>query len=210
MKHELRAEVLATARRLNELGLAQGTSGNVSARVPGGCLITPSGIPFDELRPAEIVELRLDGTIVGGRRPSSEWRLHTDLYASREDAAAIVHTHSLHATTIACHRRSIPAVHYMIAVAGGNDVRCAEYATFGSAELAAHAVRALDGRRACLLANHGLVALGGSLADALHVAREIELVAAQYWQALQLGEPFILDDAEMAAVHERFRGYGKR
>jgi len=211
VKHELRAEVIATARRTNDLGLSQGTSGNVSVRIGGGFLVTPSGMPYDELRPSDIVEVRTDGSLPGpARNPSSEWRLHRDIYEARPDAEAIVHVHSLHATALAIHRRGIPAVHYMIAVAGGNDVRCAPYATFGTEELARHTVSALEGRRACLLANHGLVALGDSLRQALHIAREVELVAAQYWHALQIGQPIVLDDAQMAEVHERFRTYGPR
>jgi L-fuculose-phosphate aldolase len=211
MKHELRAEVIATARRTNDLGLTQGTSGNVSVRVPGGFLVTPSGTPYDDLRPHDIVEVRTDGSLPGpARNPSSEWRLHLGIYEAREDAQAIVHVHSLHATTLAIHRRDIPAVHYMIAVAGGNDVRCAPYATFGTEELARYTVRALEGRRACLLANHGLVALGDSLRHALHVAREVELICAQYWHALQIGEPIVLDDAQMAEVHDRFKTYGPK
>jgi len=137
VKHELRAEVIATARRTNDLGLSQGTSGNVSVRIGGGFLVTPSGMPYDELRPSDIVEVRTDGSLPGpARNPSSEWRLHRDIYEARPDAEAIVHVHSLHATALAIHRRGIPAVHYMIAVAGGNDVRCAPYATFGTEELA--------------------------------------------------------------------------
>jgi L-fuculose-phosphate aldolase len=210
MKHELRAEVLATAQRAHQRGLNAGTSGNVSARIAGGFLVTPSGVPYDDLRPAEIVEVRFDGTVAGAaRHPSSEWRLHRDIYSARTDAAAIVHTHSMFATTLSCLRRDLPAVHYMIAVTGANLVRCARYATFGSAELAAHAVAALAGAKACLLANHGLVALGGSLREAFRIAEEVELVAAQYWRALQVGEPQVLDDAEMARVHQRFASYGR-
>ncbi len=212
MKHQLRAEIIATAVTMNHTGLNQGTSGNVSARVPGGFLITPSGVPYDELRPHEIVELRMDGEVAGpkGLPASSEWRMHRDIYAARADAGAIVHTHSMFATTLALLRKEIPAVHYMIAVAGGPTIRCAPYATFGTAELAAYAVAALDGRKACLLANHGMIAIADSLRGALRIAREVEALAAQYWRALQVGQPFVLDDAEMEIVQEKFKTYGPR
>jgi L-fuculose-phosphate aldolase len=211
VKHELRAQVIATAQKMSAQGLSRGTSGNVSARVPGGCFITPTGMPYEELRPSDVVELRLDGSVAGGQRaPSSEWRLHLGIYASRPEIGAIVHTHSMFATTLSILRREIPAVHYMIAVAGGSVVPCAPYATFGSAELAENAARALDGRKACLLANHGLVAAGVDLKDAFRVAAEVETVAEQYWRALQIGQPVVLDDAEMARVAEKFESYGQQ
>jgi L-fuculose-phosphate aldolase len=212
MTHALRSELLATARAMHEAGLTPGTSGNVSARTPGGLLVTPSGLALDALAPSDLCELDLHGTPLGPRRlpPSSEWRLHAGLYAARAEVAAIVHTHSRFATTLSCLRRDLPAVHYMIAVAGGASVRCARYATYGTAELAEAAREALEGRLACLLANHGLVALGASLPAALRVAREIELVAEEYLRALQVGEPFVLPDDEIARVMEKFRDYGPR
>jgi L-fuculose-phosphate aldolase len=211
LRHELRVAVIDTAREMNRTGLNQGTSGNVSARVPGGFLITPSGVSYETLAPQDIVELHMDGKAAGPRRlpPSTEWRLHLDIYAARPDAGAIVHTHSMFAATMSVLRAEIPAVHYMIAVAGGSTVRCAPYATFGTPELAAHAVKALEDRKACLLANHGLVALGSDLPDAFRVAREIELVAAQYWRALQVGKPCVLDDEEMERVLQKFSTYGR-
>jgi L-fuculose-phosphate aldolase len=212
MKHELRGEIIGTAVTMNATGLNQGTSGNVSARVPGGFLITPSGVPYEDLRPHDVVELRMDGEVAGPRRlpASSEWRMHLDIYKARPDAGAIVHTHSMFATTLALLRKEIPAVHYMIAVAGGHTIRCAPYATFGTAELAAFAVTALEDRKACLLANHGMIALGANLRAALRVAREIEALAAQYWRALQVGKPFVLDEEEMERVMEKFKTYGPR
>jgi len=204
----LRREIIATALNMNALGINQGKSGNVSARSNEGFLITPTGLPYERTKAEDIVFMRLDGSCEGVRLPSSEWRFHRDIYAQRPETNAIVHTHSVHATTLACLGRGIPAFHYMVAIAGGNEVRCARYATFGTAELAASAVEALHGRRACLLANHGVVALGSSLPAALRIAEEIEVLATQYLAALAVGEPVILDDAEMAAVHERFAGYG--
>ena len=154
--------------------------------------------------------MTIDGTAHGDRLPSSEWRFHRDLYRAREEFRAIVHAHAPFATTLACLRRGIPAFHYMVAMAGGRDIRCAPYATFGSAELAAHAVAAMAGRRACLLANHGMIAAGADLASALALAVEVEGLAEMYWRALQLGEPVILSDAEMdTVVAEKFRSYGQ-
>lgn len=212
MRHlEERRAVLETARRMNASGLNQGTSGNVSLRVDGGLLITPSGLPYDETTPEDIVEMDLKGGVRAGQRePSSEWRIHRDLYAARPEAGAVVHAHPMFATTMSCLRRGIPAVHYMIALAGGKDVRCAEYATFGTEALSVRVLAALEGRKACLLANHGLVAFGQDLRHALRIAEEVEVVAAQYWRALQVGEPVVLDDEEMERVLERFETYGRR
>ncbi len=212
MSHALRTELLATARAMHADGLAPGTSGNVSARTLAGLLITPSGVAYEQLAPSDLCELDARGELMSPRRlpPSSEWRLHLGIYAARPEVAAIVHTHSRFATTLSCLRRDLPAVHYMIAVAGGPNVRCARYATYGSAELAEAAAEALAGRLACLLANHGLVALGASLGAALRVAREIELVAEEYLRALQVGEPFILPDDEIARVQDKFCAYGPR
>jgi L-fuculose-phosphate aldolase len=210
MKQELRVEVVATAQAMSRAGLSRGTSGNVSARVRGGLLITPSGVAYDALRPSDVVEVGERGEVLsGGLAPSTEWRLHAAIYAARPEVGAVVHAHSSFATTLSCLRRSIPAVHYMVAAAGGNDVRCAPYATFGTAELAAGALAALVERRACLLSNHGQVAVHANLAGALRLAGDVEELAAIYWRALQIGAPHILDDAEMARVHERYRGYGQ-
>jgi len=208
---QLRQVLLATARRMNELGLNQGTSGNVSARVPGGLLITPTGMPYEDMRSEDLVEMRMDGSAPGYQLlPSSEWRIHRDLYETRADVDAVVHAHAMFATTLSCLRREIPAVHYMIALAGGSNIRCADYATFGTAELSAHALAALAGRTACLLANHGMLAVGTTLGETLKLALEVETLAAQYWRSLQVGQPVILDDEEMARVLEKFKTYGQQ
>lgn len=206
----LRSELVATARRMAELGLAPGTSGNVSVRTSGGFLVTPSGADYAALRPEDMVELRMDGSARPGQlAPSTEWQLHRDLFAARTDATAIVHTHSLFCTTLACLRRPIPAIHYMVVLADADEIPCADYATFGSPELAAAVVRAIGPGRACLLANHGMVALGATLPAALKLAAEVETLAAQYWHALQVGAPHVLDGAELGRVRQRFAGYGQ-
>lgn len=204
----LRERIVATARRMNALGINQGSSGNVSARVEGGFLVTPSGLPYEDLQPADIVHVGRDGHATGHRAPSSEWRFHRDIYSRRPEAGAVVHTHSAYATTLACLGRPIPAFHYEVAFAGGADIRCAPYRTFGTQELSDAALAALDGRRACLLAHHGVIALGTDLDDALRLADKVEALARLYWQALQVAEPTVLDEAEMARVLERFRHYG--
>jgi L-fuculose-phosphate aldolase len=206
----LRSRIVATARRMNALGINQGTSGNVSARVEGGFLVTPSGVPYDDFEPADIVHVSADGHATGHREPSSEWRFHRDIYATRPEAGAVVHTHSAYATTLACLGRPIPAFHYEVAFAGGKDIRCAPYRAFGTQALSEAALAALEGRRACLLAHHGVIAFGTDLDDALRLADKVEAMARLYWQALQLGEPAILDDGEMARIVERFRHYGPR
>lgn len=204
-------ELIAAARALDAAGFMPNKSGNLSRRTARGFVITPSGLPYAGLTADDLVEVALDGTTVAGqRRPSSEWRLHADIYAARGDAQAIVHTHSPHATALSCARRPIPALHYMVAMAGGTDIACAAYATFGTAGLAAAAVAALAGRRACLLANHGVVALGATLAGADALAREVENLARQYLLLLAAGlPPVLLDGPEMAAVTAQFRGYGR-
>ena len=211
---KLRQAVIATARQLNPLGINQGTSGNVSVRAgtgkKAGLLITPSGVPYDDLTPGRIVWMNLDGRFEGDWQPSSEWRFHCDILRARPDLNAVVHTHATHATALACHGRGIPPFHYMVAAAGGPDIRCAPYATFGTAELSAHAVEALEGRRACLLANHGLIACGHTLEKALALAVEVEALAGMYLGALQLGEPATLDADEMDRVLEKFATYGRQ
>jgi L-fuculose-phosphate aldolase len=209
---ELRRQLVALARRLNTSGINQGTSGNLSVRIPGGMLITPSSLPYEQMQPADLVALDLAGRPLQAavaaelaRRPSSEWRLHADILASRPEIAAVLHCHSIHATALACHGRPIPPFHYMVAAAGGDTIRCAPYATFGTAELSQLAVEALQGRLACLLAQHGQVALGASLDQALRIAIEVETLARMYLQALQLGEPPLLSAGQMTAVHHQFR-----
>ena len=217
-EQELREQLVTVARRMQASGINQGTSGNLSLRIPGGMLITPSSLPYEQMEPGDLVALDLAGKPLHPaepgrpqRRPSSEWRLHADVLASRSEAMAVLHCHPVHATALACHDRPIPPFHYMVAVAGGDDVRCAPYATFGTAELSSHAVVALRDRQACLLARHGLVSLGSDLDQALRVAIEVETLARMYLQALQLGEPPQLTAAQMAAVQAQFRGlhYGQ-
>ena len=194
---------------MNALGLNRGTSGNLSVRVAGGLLITPSGVPKDELRPADIVALDQAGKARGRLAPSSEWRFHRDIGKARPEVNAVLHAHSMFSTTLACLGRGIPAFHYMVAVAGGADIRCAPYATFGTATLSRHALAALEGRKACLLANHGMIIVGDSLKDVLRLAVEVETLAAMYWRALQIGKPMLLSKAEMARVLKKFKTYGK-
>jgi L-fuculose-phosphate aldolase len=208
----LRRRIIETARAMNALGLNQGTSGNLSARLAGGLLLTPSGVAYDRLTPADIVELAWSGEWRcerPGRRPSSEWRFHRDILEGREEFGAVLHCHPRHATALACLGREIPAFHYMVAIAGGDSIPLAPYATFGSAALSRHALAALEGRRACLLANHGMIACGADLEAALALAVEVETLAAQYCLALSLGKPKILSKAEMRRVLGKFReGYG--
>ncbi len=211
---ELREEIIATALQMNARGINQGTAGNVSARVPeegGGFLITPSGLPYEQLGPEDIVEMGLDGVYVGARKPSSEWRFHRDILRHRPDVGAIVHTHSCFATTLAGYGMGIPAFHYMVALAGGPTIRCAEYATFGTQELSDNALVALEGRNACLLAHHGVITVGATLARALSLAVEVENLARMYIHAHTLGQPPILSDEEMARVMEQMRrkDYGR-
>jgi L-fuculose-phosphate aldolase len=207
---ELRCAIIACARRMNEVGLNQGTSGNLGLRVEGGFLVTPTGMDYAALKPDDIVFMRFDGSHEGRRLPSSEWRFHRDILAARDDVDVVLHAHSMFATTLACLRRDIPSFHYMVAVAGGRDIRCAPYATYGTEELSRHAVEALKGRKACLLANHGLIALGKDLGAALKLAVEVETLAAMYWRALQVGEPVLLDAKEMTRVLKKFSTYGKQ
>lgn len=205
----LRQQIIATALRMNDLRINRGRSGNVSVREGDGFLITPSGLPYEEMRPEDIAAVTLAGEASGPRQASSEWRFHRDIYAARHEVGAIVHTHSTFATTLACLGRGIPAFHYMVAVAGGKDIRCAEYATFGTQALSDRALAALAARKACLLANHGMIAVGGSLTDALALAVEVEALAEQYWRTLQTGMPNLLSDAEMDVVLEKFKSYGQ-
>jgi L-fuculose-phosphate aldolase len=208
-ERELLAGIVATAREMNAAKINRGKWGNVSARIGAGFLITPTGIPYDATTPDDIVAMTLDGVAHGDRAPSSEWRFHRDLYRAREEFHAIVHVHAPFATSLACLRRGIPAFHYMVATVGGPDIRCAPYATFGSPELASLAVAAMADRRACLLANHGMIAAGRDLAEALAMAIEVEGLAEMYWRALQIGEPAILSDAEMDVVRGKFLTYGQ-
>ena len=211
----LRREIITTCRELNALGLNQGTSGNVSVRLgsdpAAGFLLTPTSLDYREMQPEDVVHVSLDGTCRGARRPSSELPFHLAIMRARNDARAIVHTHSTHATAVSCLRRGIPAIHYLIALFGGSDIRCAEYATFGTDALSANLIAALSGRRAALLANHGLVVIGDTLAHALSLTAEAEQLARLYLATLASGQaPAILSAAEIANVAARFRDYGYR
>ncbi len=209
----LRQQVVDTVRRMNALGVNQGTSGNASVRHGDGMLITPSGMPYEAMEAADVVFVRLsDGEYEArdGLKPSSEWRFHRDILAARADLSAVVHTHGRAVTTLACLHQDIPAFHYMVAVAGGDTIRCAPYALFGTQELSDNALKALEGRKACLLANHGMIACDVSLEKALALAVEVETLADTYWRCLQVTRPAILNGAQMAAVLEKFKTYGKR
>jgi L-fuculose-phosphate aldolase len=208
MSMKPRDALIATARAMNESGLNRGTSGNLSLRHRDGMLITPSGVPYEELEPDAIVHVDALGEPRGGMRPSSEWRFHLDIYRARPEARAILHAHPVHCTALACLNRSMPAFHYMVAVAGGRDIRCAPYATFGTQALSDHVLHALEGRRACLMANHGVLCFEATLPRALDLALEIEHLARTYLACLAAGEPVLLDDAEMERVLLRFADYG--
>lgn len=199
--------LVETAGEMNRKGLNQGRSGNVSVRHGAGMLISASGCHFDTMDVTDVVETDLEGRYAGERRPSSEWAFHAAIYHQRPDAGAVVHVHSPWATTLACLHRSIPPFHYMVAAAGGRDIPCTPYASFGTRALSDHVADALRERNACLMGNHGQVALGDSLAAALELAMEVELLARCYGQALTIGEPALLEDDEMEQVLERFRGY---
>lgn len=195
----LREEMVSICRRMNTSDINQGTAGNLSVRSGDGFLITPSSMPYDVMTPDDIVEMDFDGTYVGGR-PSSEWRFHRDILRAREDINVVLHCHSVYATTLACHHKTIPAFHYMTGVAGGTTIRCARYATFGTQALSDAALEALEGRLACLLGQHGQISLGTSLEAALWLAIEVETLSRMYVQALALGEPPVLPDDEMERV----------
>lgn len=206
----LRKALLHAAQAAQNAGLNRGTSGNLSVRCDGGLLITPSGMNIDEMRASDMVFMDFMGNFVDTGRPSSEWRFHLDLLKQRPEFQAVLHAHSPYATTLSCFGRDMPAFHYMIAVAGGNSIRCAPYATFGTQTLSDYAMLAMDGRKACLLGNHGMLVAGSSLEDALALAVEVESLCQQYCLALQIGKPNLLPDDEMAVVLEKFRNYGKQ
>jgi L-fuculose-phosphate aldolase len=207
-EHAKRQAIIDACRRMNALGINQGTSGNISVRHDDGLLITPTSVPYEQMRPEQIVFMRMDGSFADGQRPSSEWRFHLDILQARAEINAVVHAHPTYATILAIMGLEIPAVHYMVAVAGGDSIRCAPYATFGTAELSEHAVRALDGRLACLLAHHGMIAVGPSLDRALWLAVEVETLARQYHGCLQIGKPALLTAEEIALVARKMTGYG--
>lgn len=205
----LRAHIIQACHQLEASGLNRGTSGNISCRDGDHFLITPSGVPTAQMHPASIVTMNLHGEVIGEGKPSSEWHFHRDLLRHRPELNAIVHTHSPNATALACLREDLPAFHYMIAIAGGDSIRCAPYALFGTETLSEHAVAAMKDRKACLLANHGLIAAGRDLDEAMAVAIEIESLCEQYLIARQTGKPVLLSTQEMKAVIDRFRTYGR-
>jgi L-fuculose-phosphate aldolase len=207
---DLRDELIAAARAMQPAGLNKGTSGNVSARSGDGFYITPTGLPYDSLTADDIPLMALDGSHAGRCKPSSEWRFHRDLYAARPEVGAVLHAHSPFAVSLACLRREIPPFHYMIARFGGDTIRCADYAIFGSQALSTAAMVAMRERKGCLLANHGLLVAGRDLADAFALAVELEELCEQYWRACQLGAPALLSAADMAAVLEKFQSYGQQ
>ncbi|MTI42826.1 L-fuculose-phosphate aldolase [Roseibium hamelinense] len=207
---DLRRALIETARTLPVLGLTKGTSGNVSARIDAGFLVTPSGTPYENLSEELIVAMDLEGGYYGDTLPSSEWRMHLDIYRAHPAAGAVVHCHSPRATALSCLRRGIPAFHYMVALAGGDRIDCADYATFGTAALSKAMLAAMGDRSACLLANHGQIACGPNLKKALAVAEGVEDLADQYMSALSVGDPVILDVTEMREILRKFKNYGKQ
>lgn len=207
---KLRQNLIRSYKKLISLGLNRGTSGNCSLRLEVGdkFLITPSGISVEKMVPASIVQMSLDGSVDGEGKPSTEWRFHCDILKHRRDAQAVVHTHSVAATALACLRQDIPPFHYMVAVGGGESIRCAPYALFGTQELSDGVLEALLGRKACLVANHGVIALGKDLNEAVQIAQEVETLAEQYLLAHNRGEPHLLSQSEMGDVLEKFKTYG--
>lgn len=207
----LRQQLRDYALQLGSSGLSAGRSGNLSIRCEGGCLITPSGVDYHQLGADDMVRIDLDGNKLEGKlNASSEWHFHCGIYGSRSDINAVVHAHPTHCTSLACSHRNIPAFHYMVAVAGGKDIPLVPYALFGSAELSTLVVEAISNRSACLLANHGMIAVGENIKKAFNLAAEVEALATQYCEVLKLGEEHILSDEQMQEVLEKFQNYGQR
>lgn len=206
-----REQLSQALHQLATSGLSPGSTGNASLRIAEGMLISPTGLACDAISPAQLVVVDEQGQVPAGQlRPSSEWPMHQAIYRAFPAAMGVVHCHSRYATTLASLRKSIPPYHYMIAVAGGDSIPCADYATFGTPELAAAIVRALQNRKACLMANHGQISYGSSVDEALGLALQVEDLAAGYYQCLNLGEPHLLSSAEMQAVLDKFQGYGQQ
>jgi L-fuculose-phosphate aldolase len=204
----IRQSIVDACRQMTALGINQGTSGNIAVRSGDGLLITPSGLNYERMKADDIVPMQLDGSHAHRLKPSSEWRFHCDIMQARADVGAIVHAHPIYATAFAICRENIPAVHYMIAAAGGPTIRCGGYASYGTAELSAIALAALEGRNACLLANHGMIAAGADLDKAMWLAVEVETLCKQYAAALQIGKPHVIPDDEIMRTVEKFRDYG--
>ena len=208
-----REQLLNISQKLSLTGLNRGTSGNASVRVSNvagqkGFLITPSGMATDKMTPTDMVWMDFTANATGTREPSSEWRFHLDILKARPEVNAVIHTHSMFATTLSTFRLDMPAFHYMIALAGGDSIRCAPYALFGSQQLSNNALLALQDRKACLLANHGMIAVGETLEKAFYITEEVEALCEQYMRALQVGQPYILSQQEMIDVQEKFKSYG--
>jgi L-fuculose-phosphate aldolase len=207
-EHQKRQAIIDACRRMNALGINQGTSGNISVRHGEGLLITPTSVPYEVMTPDQIVFMGLDGSHAEHQRPSSEWRFHLDILRARAEVEAVVHAHPTYCTILAIMGLEIPPVHYMIAAAGGDSIRCAPYATYGTPELSAHALKALEGRFACLLDHHGMIAIGPSLSKAMWLAVEVEALARQYHGCLQIGRPPLLPKDEIERVRLKMAGYG--
>ena len=206
----MRSQLLIITQKLAELGLNKGTAGNCSVRFKDGFLVTPSGMNVEDMTPQSMVQMQFDGSFEPNKIPSSEWRFHRDILQNRPEINAVIHTHSQFATTMACLHKSIPPFHYMIAVTGADTIRCAPYALFGTQVLSDHALAALYHSKACLLANHGMIALGRDLDEALAVTVEVENLCEQYWRVLQINpNPPLLTEQEMRDVFQQFKGYGK-
>lgn len=206
---KLREQLIQTTLRMHSEGINQGTAGNLSLRLGEHFVITPSGMAYENMQASDLVKIEtISGNVIGKGRPSTEWRFHRDILASRPDIDVVLHAHPVFATALACQRREIPAFHYMVAVAGGKSIQCADYAIFGSQALSEHVLKALGPRNACLMANHGIIALGKNLKSALALAVELETLAAQYIRVLQMGEPVLLSDAQMDEALAAFSGYG--
>jgi len=213
-EENLREEIILIARKMNSCGINQGLSGNISIRLNNGILITPSSISYDDMNISDIFYIDFTGNIIKnnkhslkqkeGLSPSTEWRLHADILRNKTDISAILHCHSIYATAISCHQKNIPSFHYMTAIAGGINIPCAEYATFGTEELSKNCLRALKDRFACLLANHGQVSTGKTLGQAFNLAKEVETLAQLYLEACKLGKPKNIRKKEMKKVLKKF------
>jgi len=203
-------EIIRTCIEMESRGINQGTSGNLSIKYKNGFLITPSSVPYTEMRPEDIVEMNWNGEFVG-KQPSSEWRFHRDILKNRNDINVVLHCHSINATSLSCHNKDIPAFHYIVGLAGGNNIRCAKYATFGSQELANYALIAIKDRLACLLGHHGMICLGKTFKQALMLGCEVEAMAKMYIKALSIGNTDVLSNEEMDKVVKRMErmSYGK-
>ena len=214
---KIKEDIIEFAQKLNSTNLSPLRSGNVSVKATenniDGFYITPSGKKYNDLKPEDIVFLSLGEKkdflrwFNSGKKPSSEWRFHQDIYTNKAEARAIVHAHSPHATAVSSHGKPIPAFHYMVALAGGNDIKCADYATFGTSELSRNIINALENRKACLMSNHGQVAFGQNLKQAFELAQEVENICHQYIIALKLGEPKILSSSEMEKILDKVKYY---